>query len=353
MKASNLSLYTACPGSYRFTKDIPKTESAAQADFRKQGVLLHSAVECHLKKLKVPKLDNHTGVFNDTLELIEEFKGGSKKSFRSESRFFSPIVSSDVVVDGWLLDSDTSTLKVFDLKFGWNIVGAYYNYQLMLYAWEILRYETVDPPKHVELAIIQPRPYHIAGKLRTHTLSYEDLKDRIKQFENKILKEIKEGERFKTGSHCLTCPGFTKCAVAAENRNDYIGLAELSWALNVPQITFEENLSMLPAVEEAIGFLSTYKKNMEIEIEQKINAGEAVTGYHFKEGRGTRKWKDEQAAEVILGGELKTEAIRSPAQMEALGYSKRIIKELVEKQPGKLKLEKTSTAAIKRLFNYE
>lgn len=189
--------------------------------------------------------------------------------------------------DAVLLDFESSTLEVHDLKFGRGVqVDAKDNEQLRLYAAGALSaFEKVHDWQTVRMFIHQPRLDHMDEDEMTvqelHQFSY------AARYAVTLAEDdepaLNPGEK-----QCRWCPAKAFCLALAAYVAEAVGAG-------VPDDgeALAEARSKVPLVEEWCAAICK-------ETESRLAAGQSVPGWKLVQGRrGSRAWRDEQEAEAL------------------------------------------------------
>jgi hypothetical protein len=204
----------------------------------------------------------------------------------------------------------TGELHIWDLKYGWIVVEAVNNWQLMCYAIGGLAFmanhwgRTVAEIAQritVVLHIGQPRPYHVEGPIRSWRVPASELLAKyLPTLQDSACKALGPTPECVTGPHCKNCLGRHAC-VAAQRLGQYA--IEIS-SHSVPCELSPEALSLeytaLLRAQEALKLRITGLETQALAI---IGKGGHVPGYTTENGAGRRTW-DRPALEIIEIGRL-------------------------------------------------
>lgn len=262
--------------------------------------------------------------------------------------------------DCWWFDQHHAEIHVADLKFGWGIVEAVRNWQLVTYATGVM--ELVRPhhsapgvfDQHVTVCmhIVQPRPYHVLGPVRTWRVSGSDLRGLVNQLVHSAEVAMGGNPTTHTGEHCKycnarhACPSAQQAALAA---CDYCHEA-------VPEFLPPEALAMelhyLKHAEQAIQHRLTA---IEAQVAGVIEGGGHIPGWMLDRGPGKVVWNVPDAEVIAMGGLMGIKLQRDPApvtvvQARRLTVPPEVLAAYSEQQPGALKIVPSDKTVAARVF---
>lgn len=251
--------------------------------------------------------------------------------------------------DLWWYDSAADILHVWDFKYGWGLVEARYNWQLLVYAAGIC--ETVQAGQ-IMLHIVQPRPYHPDGPHRTWTITLADLMVLVAE-RLAPAAELATGENppLQTGPHCRYCDALYYCPAAAQAVGHAVDVACTCASPTLPpeQIGFE--LSVLRRASEIITHRLAATEQTALSM---IKGGTVIPGWTSGFTPGRKKWTDEaqvRAMAGMYGLDLnKPPELITPPQAINLGLPADVVKMYVTQEAGKAKLEPVNMDQIKQLL---
>jgi hypothetical protein len=237
------------------------------------------------------------------------------------------------------------TIEVIDLKYGYGVVEAVGNEQLLYYGLGMAR---TGDYQYVKLTIVQPRAPHKEGPVRTWTISVEDLVAWEAKLKAAIAETRVPNPRFKAGDHCKYCPARLICKVREERLAEIVPnmFEDISSEPNTTLPTAESlTPERLQYILDAIPEVQDWIKRIEAYAEAQALSGVKINGRKLVRGRTTKKWTDVEAAASVLqekfGDEIFTDPeLLSPAQInKRFGKAaKDLVETLVSKAEGKLTL---------------
>lgn len=333
--ASSYERYKNCPGSIRESEGIEKTES----EYAKDGSFAHGVAEKMLKgeRMRVGKtvtvaingVDETRVLDEETLEAVTVYVDFVMNYNKPEwlhfierkfdlTKYHPGLFGT---ADAVLYHPATKKLIVVDYKHGQGVAVEIEkedrpNPQLMFYGLGAL-HDLNLPVREVELAIIQPRCYHVDGPIRSKRVLPMELLD----FSFELIDDAKATEApdapLKSGYHCKFCPAAHKCP---ELKAKAMVMVKSPFSELAPPEAgrLGEMLDQLPAIE---GFVKAVR---EFAYREAIN-GRLPSGYKLVDKRANRRWSDEEKAHTTIyrktklkHSDLFTEKIKSPAQVEKL-----------------------------------
>lgn len=245
-------------------------------------------------------------------------------------------------------ESNETTLDIVDYKYGFTLVEAVENYQLLSYAIG----ETLKRSKLYDsynLSILQPRAYHEgAGVFRTWRITGQELIAYKEKIEKRFAEIIAGNESLVTGEHCKYCrvAEAGRCGAfnrAAINAVDVITTRQIDTHLSNQQIA--QQYELFARISD---LLDIKMKSLGEMLKEKLQAGEAVGDYSLAPSGGRRVWKDGLNADTIsmmtgIDKNLLTSLI-SPAQFEKIvGKQPELLSNFTAKVGGGFKVVKSKS----------
>lgn len=264
-------------------------------------------------------------------------------------------------VDCLVIDHETKTVMIADLKYGVGEVDVVANQQLMLYMICVINtyfdgsiYGAVAQGWRFYGMIYQPRSIHSTATKFTEFQAVD-----LDMFESMVKKTVElvmtNRAGYRVGEHCRFCDVRPNCTVHAEHRRDEVvtnmGSFDKSIPIHIGKLPppAEFSSDQLAKTVITIESLIKYKKDLESEIEQRLLKGGSVKGFMMQAGESNRKWKSEENAIAYLTktfpenvSEFYTKSVlKSPAQIEAIDKDKfpSVVALLTEKTKTPLKLK--------------
>lgn len=356
--ASKASQWLACTPSIRLGEQYEETTSV----FAKEGTFMHELSELYLsyelkqmtkaqlnKKLKQmkqnefynPEIEQAVQIYVDVVtEKMNEARATSKDPLIliEERVDFSPWVPEGFGTGDVILISG-DRLEIVDLKGGKGVkVSAVENPQMRLYALgAINNFGVLYDIESVLMTIVQPRLDNIS----TDEMQVEEL---LEWAENEVKPKAElafkgEGD-FVAGEHCRFCRVKATCRARAEEN---LKLACMDFQ-KPPLLTDDEIVEVLTTVDQ---LMSWAKDVQEFALTKAMNENKQWPGMKLVEGRGSRKYSDENAVVEALsaagydGDVIYKKTINTITTLEKeLGKKtfQELLGSLVTKAPGKVKL---------------
>ncbi|QGG47324.1 DUF2800 domain-containing protein [Heliorestis convoluta] len=358
LSASGAHRWLAC------TK-APRLEAAMEEEssfYANEGTLAHNIAELKIakelgiiskqkygRKLKELRADP---LFTDEMNKATELH----KDFCLERFYEAKAVTQDAVIlleqrldfSPWVPEgfgtADTTiigdkNLEIIDLKYGKGIaVSAFENTQMKLYALgAINQFGFLYDIETISMTISQPR----LDSFSTYEMSVEELLKWADEVVKPKAEQAFKGEGdFQVGDHCRFCKIRALCRARAEENQK---LACLDFQ-KPPFLTDEEVVEVLTSIDE---LLSWAKDVQEYALTMAIDENKQWPGLKLVEGRGTRKYTDEDEVIKALQSagyddeSIYKKSIKTITALEKELGKKRfneLIGALVTKAPGKIKL---------------
>lgn len=343
LSASGAHRWMACPGSVKAEEGLPDKSSP----FAEEGTLAHDIAERALR------LGFNCDTLCDRPDLAHIAEPAQVyvdyvRALPGKHRFIETRVSFDEWVSGGfgtadaiVIDEETSTLHIADLKFGKGVrVDAERNPQAMLYALGAYSaFSFLHEIERIKIAIVQPRIDNISEwEIGVHDLLKwgEIARAAAEETQSPKAKRVPGEKQCRFCKAKATCPALIKLTEQTllmdfEEHDDPVAPNKLT------DEQLAAALAARPVVEAWLNAVETLVK-------QRLSSGDAFPGWKLVEGRANRAWIDEEAAaetlERVIGDRAFTRKLISPSQAEkALGKAhKKSIEALAFKPQGKAAL---------------
>lgn len=369
LSASNAHIWINCPPSARLGEQFPDQQTEAAAE----GTLAHELAELRLRnyfqtvdfgKAKynraVNKLKKEAAWADEMLEYTEEYLDYVKALALGFPSQPSVAIEKQVDLSAYVPEGFGTAdcvmigggcLHVIDFKYGKGVpVSAEGNPQLALYALGSYEaYKILYPVERVELHIVQPR---VKDGISSWGCSLEELL----AYGNYVRERAElafrgEGEFQPSENTCRFCRARARCRARSEHS---VRLAFSPAYGKLPPLISNEEMGEL--LKQGAGVEKWLSDLKDCALKECL-AGNQVPGWKAVEGRGSREWKDLDAAFAKLESDGIDQAVlwnRVPltvAQAEkAIGKKKfgECAEGLVLMKPGKPALvdEKDKRQAI-------
>lgn len=239
-------------------------------------------------------------------------------------------------------DAENQWLYVPDLKYGWSIVEPEMNWTLISHVLGFMNNNPDKPVKGATLAIYQPRPYHPAGRVRSWSITREQ----IEQFWTEIATTLSNPtDQLNTGQHCRYCPAFTDCPARRKAQYNAIDATEKAFT---DRLDNKELSAQLDHLARAVEVLKEQEKAYKELALHRIKKGQIVNNYTVDTELTNRVWKQGVTPEMmqsLTGQDLTKKQLITPKQVENAGISKEVVAALCERRNKGVKLVRMSADA--------
>lgn len=352
--ASSAERWLACPGSIRQSEGLPNTTTIYAAT----GTAAHEVAAICLKEGRqaVEFIDRFIQVDDFRIHVNEEMVDHVQNyiewiadqlvygiagddeilqfiEYRVSLEPYGPPEPMFGTTDWGALFRPVKTLKVWDLKYGQNIVKeAYDNPQLLYYAAglltspELLNEEIVE----IEMGIYQPRAFHPDGPLRRYTISIEEL---IRWIDDVLIPGARRTQDpdapLIAGDHCQFCPAI---AICEEYRRYALAGAMIEFndldamPTSVPPPPNTLSVHQIAQILEHTEPFMLWLRSVREHAFNLINSGVEIPDWKIVTRKGNRRWTandpNETAARLIWEYGLPEpelwapRKLKSPAQIE-------------------------------------
>lgn len=348
IRCSKLARPMVCAG-YSFLK-LHKTEGGPAA---KEGTAAGEYLQHLLEGTPIPHSANNGIFFDDdmkfhTTPIAQDMINRAVGVVLCETRIDWQTRSGIMIkgqYDAAFVD-DRGYLCIEDLKYGWGIVEAFENWQLLGYAiGEVIRRGRAFT--HISIKIHQPRPHHEDGPSREWLLTYDELLEYKEKIEVRF-QAIVDGDRsLTTSDKCKYCEGAAE-ACPAFNRLFYRAL-EVSTEFHQDSLTDDEVSTQLDHVERAMEVIKIKGDSLTELAISRIKGGKIIPNYVQSKKYGNRVWKGGITADslhMMTGKDVNVTSFVTPAKAEKLGIPRKLISQLTDKKFLGIKLEKKDSTKI-------
>jgi len=329
---SQLARPMVCAG-YVFM-DLPEQEFSEPAE---EGTAAAEYLEHLLLNKPLPAQAANGVYFDDDMAFY-----GKRTAQRILSDAESDLVAEDHV--GWQTRSGIklpgrldarfikrTTLYIDDYKYGWGIIEAQKNWQLIGYAiGTIIKLGRVFP--EIVMRIHQPRPHHEDGEVREWKITYNELLEYKEQIEVRMEQIAAGYKQLQTSDKCKYCQGAAESCPAL-NRLFYRSL-EVSYDFTQDTLNDAELAQQLDQINRASEVLKLKKDSVEQLAKSRIKLGGIIPGYMTEARYGDRKWKggvSPKTIKVLTGLNITEEKMLSPAKAEKLGVPAEVVNKLIDR----------------------
>lgn len=343
LSASGAHRWIACPGSVKAEEGLPDRTSS----FAEEGTIAHEIAEKALRmgfncdtlcdRPDLAHIAEPAQVYVDYVRALP----GKHRFVETRVDFSEWVPGGFGTADSIVIDEETSTLQIADLKFGKGVrVDAENNPQAMLYALGAYSmFGFLHEIERVKVAIVQPRI------------------DNISEWEIRVEDLLKWGEIARAAAEATTepnakrVPGEKQCRFCKAKATcpALMKLTEQTLLMDFeehdePVAPNKLTDEQLDAALKARPVIEAWLNAVETLVKQRLTTEDQFPGWKLVEGRANRAWIDEESAakelEWILGEKAFAKKLISPSQAEkALGKEhKKSIEALAFKPQGKASL---------------
>lgn len=232
-----------------------------------------------------------------------------------------------------LLVKQCGFLYVWDYKYGFEVVEAFENWQMIDYVAGLLDVHGINPGAeqftHVVIRVVQPRAPHPKGPVREWVVLASDLRSYFNNLANNAGESMGTMATARTGNHCKHCPGRHACGPALTAG---VSLFEASGRALPMQPTPEAMGAYKTFLDRAYEHIKSLRDAFDVQILASVKRGDFVPGWVTEPTFGRRKWTRPDA-EVIAMGQMIDKNLAKPAQAitpnqaEQLGVDPAVIKQ--------------------------
>ena len=313
---SSAHMWVKCHGWLSLNKDIEE-RPPSQASI--EGTTVHDLVVALLLAGDVPR---HTP---EMREAVDAYISSYTRTIHfgdieAPVRALGIHPLSKGTIDYWSFNEDTRVLCIRDLKYGYGVVEAFENWQLVNYAAGILDLFPANTVEEVQLGIFQPRAYHPKGIDRWWITTPGELEPYFDKLRLAADANIEGDGKLQAGSHCRYCKALHKCPAASDTAINLYEASLTPWPL---KLSGEALGLQYKIIQRAKAHIDSFEAALGEEVQVRIEAGQTVPGYSLVE-RGREVWTllDE---DIIMfgkqeGHDLRKKGVITPKQARKGGF---------------------------------
>lgn len=358
---SSAHRWVHCHGSVAMTAQFPDPSGAAAAD----GEACHwVASETLLGRTPGPVAPNGIVITDEMRDAAAVYVAHVRNTikdmpidaeFEVEHKIAIPVNQEcfgTLDCGAWVSPTE---LHIWDLKYGYGIVEPYENWQLICYALGMLAYVggLEDQRIKVHMHIIQPRPFHASGPVRTWSVLASDLRNHSNMLTYAAAKALQPNAATKSGGHCKYCSALHACPAAQKSAMLSVDIVDDSTVqlLQPDQLALE--LRTLRRAADAIQYRLT---GLEAQAKALIQSGQSVPGWSLQNGTGRQQWT-KPAEEIFAIGDVLGLNLRkspdpiTPAQARKAGLPDDLLAAFTERGAAEAKLVPTNDTRIAHVFS--
>lgn len=279
-------------------------------------------------------------------------------NFGNEQRIEAPDIHelSFGTTDQFIFNRKTGDLYLWDYKFGYEVVEAFENWQLLVYFAGIIRMLGLNclDTQHitVHFRIIQPRAHHHDGIIREWKVKASDLRAQVNTLHTNAAISLGGNATTRSGPHCKHCSARHVCESALQAG---IRMFEIVSKPTPLELSSEAAGVQLSIIKRAIKQLELLESGFDEQVKNLILKGVNVQGWQVEQGLGREKWS-KPTNEVIAMGEMlghdlkKPDEVITPVQARNKGVDNAMIAMYSETPKKGLKLTPDNGNKAKLIF---
>jgi hypothetical protein len=365
---SRAKYWAYCAGSVSICRNVKKSTN----DKAKEGNAAHELAAHYLLTnkwwpqeiplsngyIQTEEMRDYVKIYiNDVINIIG-YLPISCDYIESTISIFRVHINAFGTCDLWYFDTINKILYIWDFKYGWGLVDAYENYQLIMYAVglldSILKKDTrITSEITVCIRICQPRPHHSDGPIREWKITASELNPYIEHLQRQAQLVYEINPPLVTGAHCRYCDALVICPAAAQ-----AGLNSIDVSLkytDIELLNIGRHYQILKRAKEAI---CNQFEALETFAIQSIKNGELIPELEIQPSRGSITWQENNES-IFSMGDLLNINLRQPEKpctpLQAInkGIPEDIVKMYSKHVPGKLKLIEHNSRKAKEMMKNE
>ena len=257
--------------------------------------------------------------------------------------------------DAFLVDFARKRIYIWDFKYGFSVVEAFKNWQMICYVYGVASYmakhnASISMDWTVEMRIVQPRAFHEDGPKRSWVTTIEALQPYFDRLKAAALEVSGDLATCRTGKHCRYCPARHACPTLQANASS---AAEYSGTPTPELLTGEALAIELSILTDAQAAIDYRLSGLTVQAEQAIRSGERLPGWSIQRTKGREKWTDAAKAAAMakmMGIDITKPDYLTPKQSRDAGLAKEIVATCSERGAGSAKLKPDDKNKINRIF---
>lgn len=249
--------------------------------------------------------------------------------------------------DTAIIDHVRAEVHVFDFKYGWRLVEAAFNPELLCYGCALL-HRCVG--YKLTLHVYQPRPFHPEGIARKWSIDWAV----AEQLANGLTESAMAASgawgvcNGTPGEHCRDCPGRGSCQALAATTYAAFEVVRDSRLAKMDAKQLSAELDFLELAEACV---KERKAGIVAEAEGRIAGGEFIAGWELQPKTGHRAFTvDAVKVHTITGIHPFKQVQVTPAELERMGANKKTVASITVSPNIGRKLARTSADTFKRMF---
>lgn len=257
--------------------------------------------------------------------------------------------------DVWGYCFERDTIFICDYKFGYIMVDAFENWQLLCYVSGILTYLRacmVDTRNtKVQFTVVQPRVFH--REPEPWITDVEGLRGYMCDLAFAAEQAIRADALAVVGDQCEYCDASNICETLKKSGYRAMAMSELP---HIMELSLNDASLELARIEEAMDILESRKSGLAAQVEAQLMKGARAPMHELDRIKKRETWQEGRHGEVIVMGRLLgkdlAEPVKAltPSKARQLGIDESIIKQYSTTPTGELKLVRMSTKQTRKLF---
>ena len=351
--------WVECPGSVQLCENeaLPERDDGGEGE---EGTAWHWLISETLRgRTPLPSATAPNGIL--LTPEMHEAAGVVFKAIREplaslvvEQRVDATSIHKDVwgTCDLHWIDRAARRITVVDFKYGFGLVEPFRHPQPAIYAIGILdgMGEAADEAWQVDLTIIQPRPWHRHGPVRTwHTTSAE-LREAARHYRQAAEEATGNNPSTSAGHQCKHCPARHACPAL---RNVVLESLDYLYSTEPAILPPDALAHELRVLKRAGKLLEARWSGLEALAASLIGMEQKIPGWTVETQPGREEWT-KPAAEITALGDIygvklsKGPALLTPAQARKLGVD---VSAYSARKPGTAKLVEEDMTAVAAVFS--
>lgn len=347
-----------CPGSVMLQRQYPEPEGENEA--ADEGSAAHYLASEYLKTGNwargafngVPlteEMQQHVKLFTDLAEAA-----GADRNIEQKVEISAIHAHCWGTADFFSINRDAKTVVLMDLKYGFGIIEAFENPQLLSYAsgiFDLIGPDAID--YSFDLVIVQPRPWHREGPVRRWRIHGVEVANRARHMRVAAEEALGNNPRAVPGSWCKHCTGRHACSALRATTLDSVDMIREATPV---ELTAEGLAIELGLLKRAQSQLEMRLAGLEAQAMALIQGGKSVPGWGIDHTIGREEWA-KPVKEVLALGDLFGVSLAkpvepiTPAQARKSGVEPTVIAAYAKRKPGTAKLVKIDTTAARKAFS--
>lgn len=196
--------------------------------------------------------------------------------------------------DAFAVNWKCKTIHVADLKYGYRVVDAWPNYQLIAYGLGVASAHGIDPFDSAwcyHFTIVQPRRWHAAGAVRSVFVGAQAVYQKYAVLLPAVTTALAAGAPAIPGSHCDYCPGRARCTALQHDA----GSPVVAGAHDMPFDAAERELAYM---QDKLAKMEAYTSGLAAQVEHGLRNGQRSTLFEMRSNTGRLEWAPEHVGKV-------------------------------------------------------